>query len=123
MKRWQIFLGILLIVLGLFSLFELMFQINLWRFVGPLLLVALGIWLVLRPQLAGSDVNVQMPILGDLRKTGVWEATNHEIWMLAGNNRLDFTEASFPNGEATIKIIGFVADVKSNPAGRCWSVN
>jgi lia operon protein LiaF len=112
MKRWQIFLGLLLIVLGLFSLFELVFHINLWRFVGPLLLVALGVWLILRPQMAGPDVKVQMPIFGDIRKTGVWEATNHEIWMLAGNSRLDFTDASFPNGEATIRIIGFVADVK-----------
>lgn len=32
--------------------------------------------------------------------------------MLAGSNRLDFTDATFPNGEATFRIFGFVADVK-----------
>lgn len=112
MKRWQIFLGLLLIVLGLFSLIDLFFQINLWRYIGPLLLVALGVWLILRPQLTGADVKVQMPIIGDVRKAGPWEATKHEIWILVGSNRLDFTEASFPNGEAVIKIFSFVADVK-----------
>ena len=112
MKRWQLFLGLFLIVLGLVSLFELVVHVDLWRFIWPLLLVALGVWLILRPRMAGSDVKVQMPILGDVRMTGVWEATNHELWMLAGSNRLDFSEAVFPNDEATIKIIGFVADVK-----------
>lgn len=112
MKRWQIFLGLILIVLGLFSLFELFFHINLWQFVWPLLLVTLGVLLSLRPQMASSDFKVQMPILGDFRRTGVWEVTNHEVWMLAGNNRLDFTDASFPNEEATFRIIGFVADVR-----------
>jgi lia operon protein LiaF len=32
--------------------------------------------------------------------------------MLVGSSRLDFTDANFPNGESTIRIIGFVADVK-----------
>ncbi len=112
MKRWQIILGIGLIVMGILALVEALFKINLWRFIGPLLLIGLGILLILRPRMAGKGVQVQMPILGDVRKTGVWDATNHEIWILAGTNRLDFSEALFPEGDAVVKIFGFVADVK-----------
>jgi len=112
MKRWQIITGIVLVFLGLIALLEALFVVDLWRFVGPLLLIGIGVLLILRPQLAGPDVHVQMPVLGDMRKTGVWEATQHEIWWVVGSNRLDFTEAVFPKGDAKIKIIGFVAEVR-----------
>ena len=112
MKRWQIILGISLIALGILSLLEVLFDIDFWRFVGPLLLIGLGVLLIFRPRFAGENVHVQMPILGDVRKSGAWEVTDHEIWMLAGTNRLDFTDAVFPEGDGRIKIMGFVADVK-----------
>jgi len=112
MKRWQIFLGIALISLGTLSLLEVLFDIDLWRFLGPLLLIGLGVLLILRPRIAGENVEVQMPILGDVRKAGSWEVTDHEIWMLVGTNRLDFSSAVFPLGDGRIKIFGFVADVK-----------
>ena len=111
MKRWQIVLGIILITLGLIALVENVLDIDLGRYIGPLILVGLGLLLILRPRTAGKDVNVEMRILGDLRKTGDWEATDHEVWWFVGSNRLDFTNARFPKGEAKIKIIGFVADV------------
>jgi len=112
MKRWQIILGIGLIVLGLIALVEAVFEVDLWRFIRPLILVGLGLLLILRPQISGPNVQVQMPVLGEIRKVGVWEATSHEIWWLVGSNRLDFSEAVFPHGDATVKIFGFVADVK-----------
>jgi len=52
MKRWQIVFGITLIVLGLFSLIDVFFNINPWRYFGPLLLIGLGILLILRPRVA-----------------------------------------------------------------------
>lgn len=111
MKRWQIFTGIALVVLGLIALIEAVFMVNLWRFLGPLFLIIVGALMILRPRIVGSDVHVQMPILGDIRKTGAWEATQHEIWWLVGSNRLDFTETIFPNKEAKIRIYGFVSEV------------
>lgn len=112
MKRWQIIIGIALITLGVLSLLEVLFDIDLWRFLGPILLIGLGVLLIFRPRMAGENVKVQMPILGDVRKSGTWEVTDHEIWMLAGTNRLDFTDAVFPKGDGRIKIFGLVADVK-----------
>jgi predicted membrane protein len=112
MKRWQIILGIVLIVLGLFALIDTIFNINPWRYIGPLLLVGIGVLIILRPRIAGKEVNVQTPLFGDVRKKGFWEATQHEIWWVVGDCWLDFTDASFPSGDALMKIFGFVTDVR-----------
>jgi predicted membrane protein len=112
MKRWQIILGIALIVMGLFSLVEAIFKVNMWHYLFPLLLVGLGLLLILRPKAAKPGVQVLMPVLGDVRKEGVWEASELEIWSIVGSNRLDFSEAEFPNGVANIKMMGFVVDAR-----------
>jgi predicted membrane protein len=112
MKRWQIIVGIVLIFFGLISLFETIFQIDLGRFIGPLILIGIGLLLLLRPQMAGPDVDVQMTFLGDIRKTGTWEVNNQEIWSFVGATRLDFTDAIFKDEEKTIKVIGFVKDLR-----------
>jgi len=113
MKRWQIILGIILVTLGIFSLLNQVFPgFRIGRFIFPLFLIGLGVILILRPQMAGSGVIVEFPIIGDHRKTGTWDVSQHEIWWFVGSNRFDFSEARFPTGDANIKVIGFVADVK-----------
>ncbi len=112
MKRWQIIFGIGLILLGLFALIEVLTGINLWGLVFPLILIGIGIWLIIRPKLVERDVQVEMPILGDVRKKGAWQVGHHEIWLLVGSTRLDFTKADFPEGKGRIKLFGFVNDLK-----------
>ncbi len=112
MKRWQIIIGTTLVSLGIIALFEALFAVDLWRFIGPLILIGLGVLIILRPQIAGPDVHVQMPILGDVRKMGSWEVTQHEIWRVVGSDQLDFTQAVFPRRDAQIRIISFVAEVR-----------
>lgn len=112
MKRWQLVLGIFLVFWGILALVEALFRIDVWRFVGPLILIGIGLLVILRPKMVGPDVHVHTQLFGDVHKTGAWEATQHEVWLIAGSNKLDFSEAVFPAGEATIKIIGFIADVK-----------
>jgi hypothetical protein len=103
MKRWQLTIGIILIVLGIIALMnQVIPNLNIGRFVGPLVLIGLGLLLILRPRFAGPDVIVQIPILGDIRKTGIWEARQHEIWWFVGSSRLDFSDAIFPTGDAVI---------------------
>jgi len=112
MKRGQIIVGFLLITFGIIALVEAVFRINLWRFIGPIILIGVGVLLIMRPRVVGSDVQVRVPVLGDIRKTGQWVATQHEFWWFVGTNYLDFTQADIPSGEAFIKIFGFVTDVK-----------
>jgi predicted membrane protein len=62
--------------------------------------------------LAGPGAEVRMSVLGDIHKTGSWEARRHEFWWFVGETRLDFSNAIFPEGEAKIKVLGFVNDIK-----------
>lgn len=112
MKRWQIIFGIGLILLGVFALIEVLTGIDLWGVVFPLILIGIGILLILRPKISSRDIQVEIPILGDVRKKGAWQVGHHEIWLLVGSTRLDFTNASFPQGEGKIKLFGFVNDIK-----------
>lgn len=111
MKRCQMVIGAALIVLGVFSLLDVLFDIDLGRFLGPLILIGLGLLLILRPKMAGNNVQVQMPILGEVRKTGTWQVDDLEIWWLVGSNLLDFRNAEFSPGVSIIKLFGFVTDV------------
>lgn len=113
MKRWQITVGVILILLGVFSLINLLLpNVRLGRFVGPLILIGLGLLLILRPRMAGPGVKVRIPILGDIRNVGAWEVTRHEYWWFVGTTRLDFSDAHFPEGDGTIRIIGLVNDIR-----------
>jgi lia operon protein LiaF len=112
MKRWQIVLGIFLLSLGFIALIETLFDLDLWRFIWPLILVGLGLLLILRPTMAGRDVQVQMIPFSDLRMKGSWQVGQHELWTLVGSARLDFTDAVFPQEAGAFKIYGFVPDVR-----------
>lgn len=112
MKRWQIVFGIGLILMGLFALVDVLYQINLWRFVSPLFLIGVGLLLILRPRFLGKDFNLEMSLFGDIRKTGRWEVNKHEFWSFIGSQRFDFSDAIFPEGEALIRVIALVDDVK-----------
>ena len=112
MKKWQIVLGSILIMMGLFSLVETVFEVNLWHYLFPFLLVGLGLLLILRPRIAKPGVQVLTPILGDIRREGIWEVGELEIWSIVGTNRLDFTDAVFSDNMVNIKMIGFVLDAR-----------
>ena len=112
MKSWQIILGIGLILLGLFALIEILTGIDVWGYIFPLILIGIGVLLILRPRVADRDVQVEMPLIGDVRKTGSWQVGDHEIWLIVGSTRLDLTNAEFPKGEGTVKLFGFVNDLK-----------
>ncbi len=113
MKRWQIILGILLIFFGLISLLDTLFvDIDFSRFVWPLILIGLGVLVIFRTQAVRKDVAFQVPVFGDKRSSGDWEVSNQEIWWFVGSNHLDFTDAIFPERDMTIRIIGFVNDLK-----------
>jgi lia operon protein LiaF len=76
------------------------------------MLIGIGIFLLLRPKITGSDIDVQIPVLGDQQKTGTWTVQDHEIWWFVGSNRFNFTDAVFPEENTKININGFVVDIK-----------
>jgi hypothetical protein len=68
-----------LILLGLFSLLDAFFEIILGQFIFPLILIGLGLLIIFRNQFVDPNVEVRMSIIGDIRKSGGWQAKRHEI--------------------------------------------
>ncbi len=112
MKKWQLILGSILLLFGLFALIEVIFDIDLGGFIWPLILIGIGSLMLLRPRMVGEGVQVNMPIFADIHKKGAWQVGRHEIWTFVGSVRLDFTDAIFDQNEGEIKIYGFVPEVK-----------
>lgn len=111
-NRGQLILGGGLLLIGLLLLVGNLFNINLWVFCWPALLIGLGVYLILRPQILGPGTRANIRPLGGVRRYGDWEVRNEEIWMFVGDIRLDFTRAAVPPGESRIRIYGFVGDVE-----------
>jgi predicted membrane protein len=110
--RGQLSLGIFLVVLGLIFLLGTVFDINLWPYCWSVGFIALGVWLVMRPRLAGPGVSTEVSLIGDLRRRGNWAVRNEEIWHGIGDMELDLTQAAVPEGESVIRIYSFVGDLK-----------
>lgn len=110
-NRGQLFIGIVLILAGLAFLIGNLFDVDVWALCWPLGLILLGVWLLVRPQLVSPGTTVRQRLLGDIRRDGVWQVTDEEIWIGLGDVELDATRADVPVGETTIRILGFIGDV------------
>lgn len=101
-----------LILFGLLILLSNIFQIDFWVICWPIFLIGLGIWFLFQPRLTlwGADLNIRL--LGDIRRRDDWTVSNEEIIILVGNAHFDLTQADIPSGESTIRLYGFVGDVK-----------
>jgi hypothetical protein len=109
-NRGQFVFGAILLALGLISLISAAFHIDFGALCWPILLIAVGVWLVLRPRLTGPDSNADVLLLGERRRRGNWTVKNEEIWMGVGAIELDMTQATIPSGETVIRFYTFVAD-------------
>jgi lia operon protein LiaF len=110
--KWQVYIGILVTLIGLMFLIGAIFDVDVGAFCWPIGLIALGIWLLLRPQLVGPDMAARLKLLGDIRRRGEWPVADEEMWVGIGDVNLDLTSADIPVGETTLRILGFVGDVK-----------
>jgi predicted membrane protein len=108
----RIFVGILVIVFGLMLLLGNLFHVDMGQFCWPVGLILLGIWLLLRPALAGQKTALRYSLFGPVRREGTWQVSEQEIWLFLGDIRLDFTQAEIPPGETEIRIFTFIGDVK-----------
>lgn len=110
-NRGQLILGGVLVIWGVLSLLSTLLHIDLWGLCFPLGLIALGVWFVLRPRIAGPDKGVEVSLLGEIRRQGDWAVRNEEFWQGIGDIELDLTRASIPTGETLFHIYTFVSDV------------
>ncbi len=111
-RRWLLGIGGLIVLYGLFLLLGQVFHFNGWAIFCPLLLIALGVWLILRPRMLGPQGQLTTRLLGDVVRSGDWQVVPEEIWLAIGDIHMDFTKAQIPEGETTITVFGFVNDLK-----------
>jgi hypothetical protein len=111
-NRGQLVIGGAVILIGLMLLVGALLDVEAGVFCLPVALILAGIWVLVRPQLVAPGTGVAMRLLGDVRRSGVWEVTEGEFWVGIGDVRLDLTEAEVPIGKTSLRIYGFIGDVR-----------
>jgi lia operon protein LiaF len=111
-KQQSAIIGLAIIAVGLVFLIGTVFRVNVWAFCWPIGLIAVGVWLLIRPAMVGPDTRIVQRVLGDIRRDGAWDVVDEEIWLAVGDVRLDLTEATVPAGETNIRVYGLVGDVR-----------
>jgi len=106
-----LFFGGLLILIGVMILAGSIFDVNMWNFFWPILLILLGLWILVRPRWVGPKGPVEFLFFNNLRRKGVWQVKNEEIWSFLGDVFLDLTGAEIPAGETIYRIYGFIGNV------------
>jgi lia operon protein LiaF len=106
-----LFFGTLLILIGVLILAGSIFDVNVWNFIWPVILILLGVWLLVRPRLAGSMGTANFLFFNNLRRKGAWPVKSEEIWVFLGDVFMDLTSADIPLGETVYRIYGFIGDV------------
>lgn len=114
----QLVLGVILVGLGVLFLFSTLFDIGIGAFCWPMLLILIGVWWIVRPQLVSSDRAVTMHLFGDVDREGVWPVRNEEFWTIFGDIDLDMTRADLPPGETRLHFYSVFGDFEMRvPAG------
>lgn len=110
-KQTQLILGGILVLWGILIVVSNVFNIDFSAICWPTLLILLGVAILLRPRWLKPDMQWGIRPIADIKRRGVWTASNEEIWTFVGDVKLDLTEAQIPSGETLLRIFGFVVDV------------
>jgi lia operon protein LiaF len=110
-SQGQLLFGGLFIFFGVLFLVGTLFNVNVWALCWPVALILLGIWILVRPVMLGSNVAVRMLLLGNIRRSGSWRVADEEFWLGVGDASFDLSRADIPAGESVLRFFGFVGNV------------
>lgn len=111
----QIILGVALIVVGLLAILDRWLGISLGRVFFPLLLIALGVWVMLRPSRVAAGTRVAQQLLGDVvRREAV---ANEDILVLLGDVKIDWRAAEWPSTPVQVRVSGLLGDIRVRVPG------
>jgi len=111
-SKWQVFVGGFIVFVGLMVLVGNLTGYNVWKVFWPLVLIGLGVFVLVRPQMVSADTLVRQKILGEIELDGEWDVVDEEIWLFIGDVEIDLTRARIPAGETTFRVLGIVGEVK-----------
>lgn len=110
-NQTQLFFGLLVIFFGVLFLIGNLFDVNIGAFCWPIGLILIGLWLIMRPRMAGPNTGTNFIFLGDYERSGPWVVKNEEFYSFIAETDLDFTKAEIPLGETQIRAYGFIGDI------------
>jgi lia operon protein LiaF len=111
MRKPQVILGAVILIMGLAMLIGNLTGVDICAYLLPLILIGIGVWIVTRPAMFAGGRDTQIQILGDIRRRGKWTVHEQDFWCGIGDIRLDFTDAVVLAGETTLRLRGFVNDI------------
>lgn len=111
-NRTAILIGIILITVGAFSIIDAIFGVNLWSLVFPLILIALGAFILFRPKSLQEKSNFVLRFINEKDKNHPWTLASAEYLSFVTDLDLDFSKAIIPDGETTIQLNSFVNDLE-----------
>jgi predicted membrane protein len=111
-NRGYVMIGAALIVLGLLALLSVWIGVDFCALALPLLLIAAGVYILVRPRYAPPGSTMGVRFLGNIKRSGAWTVLDEELWVLVGDAIFDLTQATLPPGETVIRVLGFVGDLK-----------
>jgi len=113
-NRTAILIGSILILVGVFSIVDAFFGINLWSLIFPILLIALGAFIIFRPK-SVSGGNFYVRFVNETDKTKDWVVEPSEYLSFVSSLTIDFSDANIPDGETILRMNSFVNDVEITP--------
>ncbi len=111
MRRWALFVGCFLVFIGLISLVDAIWNIDLSKYFWPLVLIVIGILMLVRPPLPWWWWNHDSRFVTETNRSGEWYAKDETINGFIGDTNLDFSQTILPDGETRYKLNGFVGDI------------
>ena len=111
-NQGQLFIGLILVFAGVLFLAGTVFNINMWAFCWPLGFILLGVWLIARPQMVAPDTRFMQQFIGEIKREGVWQVEDSELWAFIGDIELDMTQAHFTPGDTKLSLYSFIGDVR-----------
>lgn len=114
MRRWVLFVGWFLIVIGVVSLLDTFLKVNIWNYFWPTVLVALGVWLLVKP----ADT-AWWNWFGVFGKTGegsssIFSGTGkvREQSIFAGETTIDLGKMDIPTDGLNLRFNGFAGEIR-----------
>jgi predicted membrane protein len=111
-SRGQLWIGLVLVLVGLLYIIGIVFDINLRGSFWPIVLILLGVWLLVRPIILPDRAGEHFRFFGDVIRRGAWKVENQDFWAFIGDVKLDLSEAALPEGETVIRSRCFIGDMR-----------
>src|SRR5512145_1636856 len=107
-----LFVGMVLILIGILSLISNWVNVNWFGLFFPALLIFFGVWMLIKPRQVGFIGDSNVTFIGEVERSGNWQVKGESFLAFVGDVDIDLTKAEIPLGETSYSFTGFVTDTE-----------